>query len=51
MLRVTDEATGESVVVRVNDRGPFGQGVLDLSQHAAQVVGLTGWQRCRIAVL
>jgi rare lipoprotein A len=51
MLRVTDEATGESVVVRVNDRGPFGHGVLDLSQHAAQVIGLTGWQRCRIAVL
>ena len=51
MLRVTNEATGESVVVRVNDRGPFGHGVLDLSQHAAQVVGLTGWQRCRIAVL
>jgi rare lipoprotein A len=51
MLRVTDEATGESVTVRVNDRGPFGQGVLDLSQHAAQVIGLTGWQRCRIAVL
>ena len=51
MLRVTDEATGESVVVRVNDRGPFGEGVLDLSQHAAQVIGLTGWQRCRLEVL
>jgi rare lipoprotein A len=51
MLRVTDEATGESVVVRVNDRGPFGHGVLDLSQHAAQVIGLSGWHRCRIAVL
>ncbi|MGN6380195.1 MAG: septal ring lytic transglycosylase RlpA family protein [Gaiellales bacterium] len=51
MLRVTNEANGESVVVRVNDRGPFGRGVLDLSAHAARLIGLGGWQRCRIAVL
>ena len=35
MLRVTSTVTGRSVVVRVNDRGPFGHGVLDLSAHAA----------------
>ena len=34
---------GRSVVVTVNDRGPFIKGrVLDLSKGAAQAVGLTG---------
>ena len=41
-LRVTNLATGLSVQVRVNDRGPFGRGVLDLSAHAAQIVQLSG---------
>jgi rare lipoprotein A (peptidoglycan hydrolase) len=35
----------------VNDRGPFGHGVLDLSQHAAQIIGLQGWQRVRIEIV
>ena len=40
-LRVTHG--GRSVVVTVNDRGPFVRGrVLDLSTAAARVVGLTG---------
>ena len=51
MLRVTSTVTGRSVVVRVNDRGPFGEGVLDLSAHAAQVINLSGWQRCRLQIL
>jgi rare lipoprotein A (peptidoglycan hydrolase) len=51
MLRVTSTVTGRSVVVRVNDRGPFGHGVLDLSAHAARIIGLVGWQRCRIQIL
>ncbi len=51
MLRVTDTETGRSVVVRVNDRGPFGRGVLDLSAHAAQVVGLTGWAEVQVEIL
>ena len=51
MLKVTNLATGLSVEVRVNDRGPFGRGVLDLSAHAAQVVKLSGWQRVRIQIL
>ncbi|WP_412069878.1 septal ring lytic transglycosylase RlpA family protein [Rubrivirga sp. IMCC43871] len=41
-VRVTHERTGESVVVRVNDRGPFhGDRVLDLSRAAADAIGLT----------
>jgi rare lipoprotein A (peptidoglycan hydrolase) len=51
MLRVTDLATGRSVVVRINDRGPFGRGVLDLSAHAAQVIGLGGWAEVQCTIL
>jgi rare lipoprotein A len=41
-VRVTNLRTGKSVVVRINDRGPFIRGrVIDLSLGAAQVVGLT----------
>ena len=50
-LKVTDLSTGLSVQVRVNDRGPFGRGVLDLSAHAAQIIHLSGWQRVRIEIL
>ncbi len=51
MLRVTDIATGRSVVVRINDRGPFGRGVLDLSAHAAQIIGLGGWAEVQCTIL
>ena len=51
MLRVTDLATGRSVVVRINDRGPFGRGVLDLSAHAAQIIGLSGWAEVQCTIL
>jgi rare lipoprotein A len=41
-LRVTDAKTGRSVVVIVNDRGPYaGDRVLDLSLGAARVLGMT----------
>ena len=51
ILDVTSTVTGRSVEVRVNDRGPYGSGVLDLSAHAAQVIGLEGWQICRIQIV
>jgi rare lipoprotein A len=36
-LKVTNERNGKTVVVRVNDRGPFVKGrVIDLSKAAAQ---------------
>jgi len=42
-LTVTNPRTGKSVVVVVNDRGPFVPGVgLDLSLGAAQAIGLRG---------
>jgi rare lipoprotein A len=40
-VRVTNLATGEQVVVRITDRGPFAPGrVLDLSMGAAKAVGI-----------
>lgn len=40
-VRVTNQANGESVVVRINDRGPFhGNRVIDLSRGAAEKIGL-----------
>jgi rare lipoprotein A (peptidoglycan hydrolase) len=42
-VRVTNPDNGRSVVVRINDRGPFVRGrSLDLSHRAAQQIGLTG---------
>ena len=42
-VRVTNPDNGRSVVVRINDRGPFVNGrSLDLSRRAAQRIGLTG---------
>ena len=43
LLRVADPKSGRSVVVTVNDRGPFVHGrILDLSLRAAQALGMTG---------
>ncbi|HEY9631290.1 MAG TPA: septal ring lytic transglycosylase RlpA family protein [Coleofasciculaceae cyanobacterium] len=40
-VRVTNMDNGMSVVVRINDRGPYaGDRVIDLSQGAASVIGL-----------
>jgi rare lipoprotein A len=42
-LRVTDRRSHRSVVVVVNDRGPFNKGrVIDLSLAAAKVLRMTG---------
>ena len=42
-LRVTNVATGRSVTVRVNDRGPFVAGrVVDVSRSAAESLGMVG---------
>lgn len=42
-LRVTNIATGRSVTVRVNDRGPYVPGrVVDVSYSAAESLGIVG---------
>jgi len=41
LVRVTNVANGRSVVVRINDRGPFhGNRVIDVSRAAATELGL-----------
>lgn len=40
-VRVTHAKTGRSVVVRINDRGPYGKGrIIDLSPAAAKRLGI-----------
>jgi rare lipoprotein A len=42
-VRVTNVANGRSVVVRINDRGPFRDGrIIDLSRAAARELGPLG---------
>lgn len=53
-VKVTNLHNGRSVVVRINDRGPFSRGrVIDLSKAAASVIGLfqSGTAPVRIQVL
>jgi rare lipoprotein A len=48
-VRVTHLGNGRSVVVRINDRGPFIRGrIIDLSRAAAGVIGMTGQGIARI---
>lgn len=43
LVRVTNDETGASVVVRINDRGPFRSGrIIDLSRAAAEEIGMVG---------
>jgi rare lipoprotein A len=53
-VRVTHARTGNSVIVRINDRGPFIRGrIIDLSRAAASQIGLTatGVAPVRVTVL
>jgi rare lipoprotein A len=53
-VRVTHLKSGKSVIVRINDRGPFIRGrIIDLSYGAARAVGLhrSGTAKVRISVV
>jgi len=53
-VRVTNLSNGQSVVVRINDRGPYGRGrVIDISHAAAKEIGMhrSGTARVRLALL
>jgi rare lipoprotein A len=51
-VRVTNRKNGSSVVVRINDRGPFRRGrVIDLTPGAARALGISGLARVSVAVL
>ena len=52
LVRVTNAATGRSVVVRINDRGPFVAGrVIDLTPAAAQALGFSGLAHVTLEVV
>lgn len=53
-VRVTNPANGKSVVVRINDRGPFHGGrVIDLTKSAASTLGIVqrGHGRVELALV
>jgi len=53
-LEVTNEDNGKSVIVRVNDRGPFVKGRdLDLSKAAAEKIGLIpyGFKKLKVRII
>lgn len=53
-VRVTNIRTGQTVIVRINDRGPFhGNRIIDISAGAAEAIGLksTGVGRVRVDIL
>ena len=51
-VRVTHLRNGRSVVVRINDRGPFiRKRVIDLSRAAASVIGMGGLAPVRLEVV
>ena len=54
MVRVTNISNGDSVIVRINDRGPFSHGrVIDVSHAAAREIGMhrSGTARVKLALL
>jgi rare lipoprotein A len=54
MVTVTNLHKGMSIVVRINDRGPFvGDRIIDLSQGAAAKIGMikTGTARVRLEIV
>jgi peptidoglycan lytic transglycosylase len=52
MVRVTNQRSGRSVVVRINDRGPFIRGrVIDVTPAAAHMLGFSGLAPVTLAVI
>jgi rare lipoprotein A len=51
VLRVTNPDNNRSIVVRINDRGPFTKGVdLDISRGGAQQLGIIKQGRAKVRV-
>src|SRR3546814_18623141 len=50
-VRVTNLANGKSVIVRINDRGPFSRGrVIDVSHAAAREIGMQRSGTARVSM-
>lgn len=51
LVRVTNLQNGRSIVVRVNDRGPFSKGrIIDVSKRSAELLGFIGHGTARVRV-
>jgi rare lipoprotein A len=52
MVRVTNLRNGRTVMVRINDRGPFGKGrIIDVTPAAAQQLGFSDLTPVTLAVI
>lgn len=52
LVRVTDHRSGRSVVVRINDRGPFVAGrIIDLTPAGARALGISGLANVTVDVV
>ena len=52
MVRVTNKRNNKSVVVRINDRGPFVRGrVIDLTPAGARAIGMSGLAPVSLSVV
>jgi len=52
LVRVTDLANGRSVIVRINDRGPFVAGrIIDLTPAGARALGFDGLAHVTVDVV
>jgi rare lipoprotein A len=52
LVRVTNERNGRSVIVRINDRGPYVRGrIIDLTPAGARALGFSGLARVRVTVV
>jgi|SRR6516162_5191014 len=51
-VRVTNHQTGRSIIVRINDRGPFVAGrIIDLTPAGARALGMGGLAHVTVEVL
>jgi rare lipoprotein A len=51
-VRVTNESNGRSIVVRINDRGPFVRGrIIDLTPAGARALGFDGLAHVSVDVV
>jgi peptidoglycan lytic transglycosylase len=51
-VKVTNKKNGRSVIVRINDRGPFKAGrIIDLTPAAAQILGFDGLASVNVSAM
>lgn len=52
LVKVTNLKNHRSIIVKINDRGPYSHGrIIDLSKSAAKAIGMDGIQRVSLAVV